>query len=193
MRKVFTRSLIAILCAACICCANDKSGSNPGLFLNQQDVPIFSEDSPLAKMKHFLVIPTLTFKYLDVEKCMRDAIAKSLEAAGNVIHLKTNDMRGVGAGNILLIQIDSVASWDGSATSISRLSLSVETFVTINRTGAKTFPMVWSINTFLQNPIDTSSGGNLTKAIQKLVGDFIQNYQYANQGQAEKPVFYTYD
>lgn len=124
---------------------------------------------------------------------MKNSIGKSLETAGKVIHLKDNDMGGFGAGNILVIQIDSVKAWDESVTSISRLSLSVETFVTIKRTGEKTFPMVWSINTFLQDPVDSSTEKTLTKAIQKLVGDFLQNYRYANQGQVEKPVFYIYD
>ncbi len=192
MKKAFIHSLIAVLSIICACHADDKI-INPGFFLNHQDVPIFSDNNPLAGMKHFLVVPTCTLDYVEMEKSMKDSIEKSLETVGKVTHLKNSDMRGFGAGNVLMIQIDSVKAWDGSETSISRLSLSVETFVTLKRTGIKTFPMVWSINSFLQNPVDSSSEGNQAKAIQKLVGDFIQNYRYANQGQVEKPVFYIYD
>ena len=140
-----------------------------------------------------LLCPFLLLKDTGMQTEIENAVKKALEAAGQVTHLKDNDMRGFGAGNILLIQIGNVTAWDGVETSVSRISLSVETSVTLDKTGIKTFPMVWSINTFLQGPIDSRSEGNLTKAVQKLVGDFVQNYQYANQGQAKRPVFYTYE
>jgi len=75
---------------------------------------------------------------------------------------------------------------------VYRISLSVETSVSLDKTGMKTFPMVWSINTFLQGNID-SSEDNLIKAVQKLISDFVQSYQYANRDQTKRPFFYIYD
>ena len=179
--------------AACTCHADDRSGSNPGILLNPQDVPIFYDNNPLSGMQSFTVITSVPLKDSKMQARIEDAIEKTLSTAGRVTHLKDNDMRGFGAGNVLLIQIDKVIGWNGDETSMFRLSLSVETSVTLNKTDLKTFPMVWSINTFLQAPIDSSSEGNLTKALEKLAGEFVQNYQYVNQGQTKEPVFYTYN
>ncbi len=192
MKKTFIQSLIAIL-ISCACYADDRSSTNPGIGLNPQDVPIFYDANLLSGMKSFAVITSLPLKDTGMQARIKNSIEKTLETAGQVTHLKDNDMRGFGAGNVLLIQIGNVTGWDGSETSILRLSLSIETSVTLDKTGIKTFPMVWSINAFLQGPIGSGSEGNLTKAIQKLVGDFVQNYQFANQGQVKRPEFYTYN
>jgi hypothetical protein len=193
MKKIFTQSLVAVMFTAYACYADDRGASNPGISLNPQDVPVFYENNPLSGMKSFTVITSLPLKDTGMQTRIENAIEKTLETAGQVTHLKDNDMRGFGAGNVLLVQIDKATGWDGTETSISRLSLSIETTVTLEKTCTKTFPMIWSINTFVQEPIDSNSEGNLTKAIQKLVGDFVQNYKYANQGQAKRPVFYTYN
>lgn len=164
---------------------------NPGITLNSQDVPIFFEkDNPLTGMRTFNLIPPLSLKDTQTQKNLQKVIEKELEQAGEVVHLKATDMRGMGCGNILNIQLGDVLGWNEEKLTISRISLQVETFVVINKTGIKTFPAVWSINTFFQD--STHSEVTLLKATQKLVKDFVQNYKYANQGQKEKPVFYTY-
>jgi hypothetical protein len=104
--------------------------------------------------------------------------------------LKELDMRGMGAGNILNIQIGDVLGWDNHELPVSRVSLQLQTFVVINKTGIKTFPVIWSINTFFQESPNTEDIA--LEATRKLVKDFVQNYKYANQGKKEKPVFYTY-
>jgi hypothetical protein len=192
MKKSF-RSLFVFLFAAGTCYAADKTGSNPGIFLNPQDVPIFFGNNPLSGMEFFTVITSLPLKDIGMQPKVENSIKKTLETAGQVVRLKDNDMRGFGAGNIFLFQIAPVTGWDGNETSMYRLSLNIETSVTLDRTGKKTFPMVWSINSFLQGPIDSNPEGNLMKATQKLVTEFVQNYRYVNQDQAKKPVFYTYN
>lgn len=192
MKRALIQLTIAALFTACACYANDKNG-NPGISLNPQDVPIFYENNPLTGMKFFTVITCLPLKNPAAQKKATNAIEKSLETIGDIIHLKDNDMRGFGAGNILLIQLGNVTEWDGSEASMTRVSLNIETSVTVDNTGIKVFPMVWSINTFLKGSIDSCSENDLVKALQKLIGDFCQNYWYANQGQAKRPVFYTYD
>ncbi len=194
MKRVFV-FLAAVLFAPSAFCADGMTDVEPnlGISLNPQDVPIFYDNSPLTGMKSFMFITTFPLKDTEMQKRIEQSIEGALKETGEVIRLKDNDMRGFGAGNVLLVQMDNVAGWDESKMPVSRISLSVETPVTLDKTGVKTFPMVWSINTFLQGNIDSGSEGNLTRAIQKLVGDFVQSYQYANQGQAKKPVFYTYD
>jgi len=193
MNKIIVLLLIPVLFIACTCYADDKGGGNPGISLNPQDVPIFYDNNPLTGMQSFTVIIALPLEDIGIQKRVEDSVEKALGIAGQVTHLKDNDMRGFGAGNMLLIQAGNVTGWEGNKTAMSRLSLSIETPVTLDKTGIKTFPMVWSINTFVQGPIDSSSEGSLIKAIQKLVGDFTQNYQYANQGQGKRPTFYIYD
>lgn len=170
--------------------ANDQ---NPNISLNPQDVPIFYDSNPLTGMKSFVVITSFSLKDTELPKKIEQSIERTLKGIGEVAHLKDNDMRGFGAGNVLLLQMGNIAGWDGNEMPVSRISLSIETAVTLDKTGIKTFPMVWSMNTFLQGSLDSSSESNLIKAIQKLVNDFAQNYEYANQDQTKRPVFYTYD
>lgn len=191
MEKTFIQWLTMMLCIVTTCCADNSN--NPAISLNPQDVPIFYDTSPLTGMKSFVVITSLPLKDSGKQTKVENAIEKTLKTAGEVIRLKDSDMRGFGAGNILLIQMGNMTEWSGNETSLSRLSLSVETSVTVEKTAIKTFPMVFSINTFLQKSINSNSEDTLTKALQKLIGDFIQNYQYANQGQTNKPIFYIYN
>lgn len=183
---------ILMLCGSHSFCT-ESSEQNPGVYLNLQDLPIFSEDNnPLTGMQAFNLIPPISLKDSKVQKEVQKAIEKELEKVGEVIHLKDEDMRGFGSGNILLIQVGSVLGWDGTRMPISRISLQVETSAVINKTGVKTFPAVWSMNTFFQGAVDPDSEGRLLEAVQKFVGEFVQNYKYANREQKKKPIFYTY-
>lgn len=167
---------------------------NPGICLNSQDVPIFFEDNnPLTNMRVFHVILPLSFMDFEIQKRMQNVIEKELETMGDVIHLKEHDMRGFASGNILVIQMRNVMEWNGNAAPISRVSLQVETSAVLSKTRMKTFPVVWSINTFFGESPDSHSEDRMLKAVQKLMNDFVQNYKYANQKQKEKPVFYIYD
>lgn len=187
MKKALIRLCIIGLLKTLPCSADN----NPLLSLNPQDVPIFYENNPLSGLKSFTIINSIASKELQAK--IKKSVEKSLEMAGKVTRLKDNDMRGFGSGNILLIQMGNVQQWDGTETAISRLSLSIETPVTLEKTGTKTFPIIWSINTFVQDSINTGSEEALTQAVEKLIDNFIQNYQYANQKEMKKPVFYTYD
>jgi len=196
MKKGFIQLLIIILFTASACYAEDQKSNidqKPNISVNPQDVPIFYADNPLTGMNSFTLLTALSVIDSEIEKQIKQTIQETLETVGDVTYLKDNDMRGFGTGNVLLIQIGNVTEWNGKEMPISRLSLSVETSVTLNKTDTKTFPIVWSINAFLQGTIDTISEDNLKKAIQKLVGDFVQNYRYANQGQPKKPTFFSYD
>jgi hypothetical protein len=193
------KSFIVMLFAACVCYADDKCNNvsqNPGIALNSQDVPIFfHDDNPLTGMQSFNLLTTIFLQDPEMQKKIENTIERTLETEGEVIHLEHKeriDMRGFGAGNILRIQVNNVTAWDGCEMPVFRVSLGVMTFVILSKTDKKIFPMVWSINSFLQGPLDASSEGNLTKAIEKLIGEFIQNYQYANQAQTKRPVFYSY-
>lgn len=167
---------------------------NPNIFLSPQDVPIFYDNNPLTGLMAFTLITSFPFENRNTQKNIKQLIETSLSRLGDVIHLKDNDMRGFGAGNILLVQMDNVAGWDGQSMPISRLSLSIESPVILDKTGMKTSPMIWSINNFAQGNLESKSeNNNFEKAMQKLVGDFIQSYRYVNNVQAKKPVFYIYD
>lgn len=194
------RVSIYLLVAATLLTSNGfcRNGSietdqNPNISLNPQDIPIFYDNNPLTGLKAFTVITSFPLKDMDMQKRVGQSIEKALSGIGEVIHLKDTDMRGFSAGNMLLIQMGNITAWDGSEMPVSRVSLSIETPASLDKTGMKTFPMVWSINTFLRGNVDSSSEVNLTKAVQKLVGDFIQSYQYVNRDQTKRPVFYIYD
>ncbi len=173
----------------CIDNIEQKTQQNPGIYLNFQDVPIFSEDNnPLSNMRLFNVILPLSLKDPEIQKKIQSVLERELGIIGEVIHLKDNDMRGFASGNILLIQMGNVIGWDENEMPICRISLQVETSVALNNTSVNTFLPVWSINTFFQELID-SSNHKMLKAVQKLVSDFVQNYKYVNKEQGKKPYF----
>ena len=191
--KRFLTLLAAILYVPCGLCANSTAGvdESPNVSLSPQDVPIFYDDNPLTGMRSFTFI--MSFLPNREEKRIRLVIENRLRKAGEVICLKSNDMRGFGAGNLLLIQMGKVFAWDGVELPISRISLSVESPITLDKTGVQTFPVVWSINTFLNGDISSISEDHLTKAVEKLINEFLQSYQYVNKNQTKKPLFYIYD
>lgn len=195
MKRVLIYLLSAILFISYGFCKNSsiEIDQNPNISLNPQDVPIFYDNNPLTGLKAFTVITSFPLKNDGMQKKIGQWIEKALNGIGEVIHLKDNDMRGFGAGNILLIQMGNVMEWSGNEMPFSRISLSIESPITLDKTGMQTLPMVWSINTFLQGNIGSNSEDNLTKAIQKLLDDFIQSYQYVNKDQTKRPVFYIYD
>jgi hypothetical protein len=164
----------------------------PSISLNPQDVPIFYGNNPLTGLEAFTLLTSLPLKNPDEKKIVK-SIENGLKKLGEVTHLKDTDLRGFGAGNLLLIQIGPVRGADGSDMPLTRISLSIETPTTLDKTGLKTFPMVWSINTFLPGKFDAISQASLIQAIQKLTADFVSSYESANQGQPKKPIFYTYN
>ena len=176
-------------------CSNELKTleQNPNISLNPQDVPIFYDNNPLIGMKSLTVITSFPLEDAKLQMKLRQSIEKELKKIGDVVVLKDNDMRGFGAGNVLLIQMGNVIGWNGEEINVSRISLSIETPVTLDKTNVKTFPMVWSINTFLQGNITFSSENNLNEALQKLIRNFAQSYQYVNRSQEKRPVFYLYD
>ncbi len=186
--------LLSILAGDSFCnaCDLENIAKNPGLYLNPQDVPIFFEDSPLTGMAAFALIPPFV-KQPEMQKKIRQTIEEELRTAGEVVQLKCEEMRGFGTGNFLVIQMGNVTAWNGTETDMSRISLHVETSVDIRKTGMNTFPMVWTINAFLQGQISSLPEGELLKALQKLIHEFVQNYQYANQEQKKRAVFYVYE
>ena len=158
--------------------------TNPSILLNPQDVPHFYGSNPLTGLEAFTIITSFPLKNEDEQKAILQSIEKTIKEAGVVTHLKDNDVKGFAAGNLLVIQMGQLKASDGSEMPLTRISLSVETPTTLDKTGLKTYPMVWSINTFLPN--HPAPENSLIKATQKLLSDFLKSYQYANLGQASK-------
>lgn len=186
MKRVIVHFILILVSSLC-------HGEGPDLFLNPQDVPIFYDKHPLCKMESFIIITSIPCKNEPLLNKINRLIEKTVAQCGEVVHLKENDMRGFGTGNILLIQMGTVKEWNGNELPISRLSLSIETAVKLDKTGVKTFPIIWSINSFVDKMPDSVSESSLMDAMQKLVEDFIQSYEYANPHQKKKPLFYTYN
>lgn len=161
--------------------------------LNPQDVPVFYENNPLRGLKAFTVITSFPLKENKMQKQIGQSIEKALSGMGEVIHLKDNDMRGFGVGNVLLIQLGAVKAFDGKILPISRASLGLETAVCIDKTGLKSFPIIWSINTFFEGNLESCSEQNIIHSIQYLIQSFSQSFKEVNQEPSKKIVFYIYE
>lgn len=177
----------------CEDCNFEEFRKNPGLRLNPQDVPFFSNDNPLSGLQTFLIHQPYFSRGSGIQKKIEDLIESELQMVGEVIRLKKDNMKGFGAGNGLIIDVGTVSTWEGKEMPISRISLHIETSVILRKTGLNTSPMVWSINTFSDSPLNEDSNCKFLGAVQKLLVDFKQNYLYANRDQQKKPIFYLYD
>lgn len=165
---------------------------NPGIYLNFQDVPIFNSGNPLEGLRAFAVIPPYSIQSLEVNKKIEAIIEKELGSIGTVIKAKSEDMNGFATGNILNLQIGHVSKWDGGELPITRVTLNIETPVVISKTNVKSLPRVWSINDFVDSPLEVKSEDKTIGAVQKLLKEFVKNYKFANPNQDQKPTFYVY-
>lgn len=200
MKKTFVYLLTLTLLATHGFCADKSSENgnverlkkNPGTYLNFQDVPIFYEGNPLEGLSAFAVIPPYSIQSSEVNKQIEAVIEKELGSIGTVIKAKSEDMNGFGTGNILNIQIGRVSKWNGGELPISRVTLNIETPVVISKTNVKSLPRVWTINDFVDSPLDIKSEDKAVGPVQKLLKEFVKNYKFANPNQTQKPTFYIY-
>lgn len=162
--------------------------NNPALQLNPQDVPFFSSGSPLEGLIEFNVfVPRIS----GCEK-IENVIEKELSLIGSVVKLKSEDMRGFGAGVILNIQMGRVCEWNGTELPMLRTTLSLQAFVVIQKTNLNCFPRVWAINDFVEAPLGSIGEEKYRDAIKRVISDFSKNYQFSNPDQKRKPTFYFY-
>jgi hypothetical protein len=199
MNNTFSNlSTLTLLIAGGLFADNTEEGNierlkrNPGIYLNFQDVPIFNSGNPLEGLNAFTVIPPYSIQSSEINKKIEALIEKELGSIGTVIKAKPEDMNGFGTGNILNIQIGRVSKWDGGELPISRVTLNIETAVVISKTNVKSLPRIWSINDFVDSPLDLKSEDKTIGAVQKLLKEFIKNYKFANPNQTQKPTFYVY-
>ncbi len=201
MKRTLTHLLILTLFSAHGFCADnvnedsniERLKRNPGIYLNFQDVPVFFSGNPLEGLNAFAVIPPYSLQSSEVNKKVEAIIEKELGSIGTIIKAKSEDMNGFGTGSILNILIGRVSKWDGGELPISRVTLNVETSVVISKTNVKSMPRVWSINDFVDSPLDIKSEDKVVGAVQKLLKEFVKNYKFANPNQAQKPTFYIYN
>ena len=178
--------LLVLFVAHGFCTNKDmESKENPGIYLNFQDVPIFHKGNPLEGLNAFAVI-----FHSEINNKIKSVIEQELGSLGTVIQAKSKDVNGFGTGNILNIQIGRISQWDGKELPISRATLHIETSVIISKTHVKSMPRIWSINDFIEMPLNSKSGDETVKSVRRLLREFIKNYQFANPHQ--KPIFYIY-
>jgi hypothetical protein len=173
----------------------DQLKDNPALTLNPMDVPFFQQDdNPLRNMGSFAVVMLMRFDSSEMRKKADALIEKELSGLGKVIQAdqKRIDLRGVGSRNFLILESGEVKNSDGKLLPICRISLRIQTPVTLTKTGINTLPNVWSINDFVDSPKDVNSEDKILSALQKLLMEFKKNYNFVNLNMSEKPSFYLY-
>lgn len=176
----------------------ETKAKNPSWSLNPQDVPQIYEESntPLTGLHAFTIFCPY-FKDSGIQEKLTQLIEKELEAIGQVIKLqddeKATNITGFGTGNYLNIKIRNVSRWDGKEMPVSRISLNIETYVTLKKTKINICPIVWGINDFSDIRFDKGSEDKFIEPIQKLLTQFVQNYRFANPDQQKKPIFYLYN
>lgn len=165
---------------------------SPEIYLNPQDVPLFYTGNPLDGLDVFSVIPPYSIQSSEVNKSIEQMIVKELGSIGTIIKAGNENLAGFGSGNLMNIQIGKVSKWDGGELPITRVTLSIETAVTICKTSNSSNPRVWSINDFVDSAFEVESEKETLGAVQKLLREFTRNYKFANQSRSQKPTFYIY-
>lgn len=175
--------------------ALDQIKDNPAFSLNPMDVPFFQQDdNPLRDMGTFAVVLLMRFDSPEMRKKAEVLIEKELSGLGKIIQAdqKRIDLRGVGSRNFLILDSGEVKNSEGKLLPICRVSLRIQTPVTLTKTGINTLPNIWSINDFVDSPADVNSDDKILVALQKLLGEFKKNYKFVNLNVSEKPSFYLY-
>ena len=170
----------------------EKLKRDPGMYLNPQDVPIFYSGNPLEGLKDFAVLPPNSLQSPEVNRKIGNMIEKELGSIGTVIKAKNEEVTGFGTGTLLVIQVGAVSKWDGGQLPLTRVSLSLETSVVIGKTDVKSFPIIWSINSFVDSGLNLKTESKVEGAVEKMVREFVKNYRFANPNPEEKPTFYLY-
>lgn len=168
----------------------ELSSSNPGWKVNPQDVPIFFEDTPLTGLKTFIVYPP-AFEKTQLQVQIKELIEKKLGAIGKIIKFEEKDITGFGAESALVMQVKNICNEKGGELPITRSSLYVQTSVAIKRTKINTRPIVWQLNEFSNNYNNNEK--DVLLAVDKLLSEFVENYQYVNSAENIKPLFYFYE
>lgn len=192
--KIISAFIFSLFVVDNFCLANSDSErikTNPAAYLDPQDVPIFYQGNPLKGLHSFAVIPPCSVQSQEVLKKITDIIEEELGSIGIVMKMKSEDVTGFG-GSLLNIQIGRASKWEGGELPISRVSLHIETPVIIRKTKVKSCPRVWSINNFIDSPLDSKSEDQVIGAIQNLLREFVQTYQLVNLDPKTKPTFYLY-
>lgn len=189
--KAFIPLVLFVTCGFCASINKDmeRLKENPGIYLNFQDVPIFHKGNPLEGLNAFAII---SLQNPEINHKIKSVIEQELGSLGTVIQVKSEDVNGFGSGNILHIQVGRISKWDGKELPISRVTLSIETSVVISKTHIQSMPRIWSINDFIEMPLNSKSEDETVKSVQRLLKKFIKNYQFANPHQTQKPIFYIY-
>ncbi|MDN3506127.1 MAG: hypothetical protein P0S96_02755 [Simkaniaceae bacterium] len=165
---------------------------SPEIYLNPQDVPLFYVGNPLNGLDVFSIIPPYTIQTPEVNRQIEQLIVKELGSVGSVVKASDENLAGFGSGNLMNIQIGKVAKWNGGDLPITRVTLSIETAVTICKTNDKSNPRVWSINDYVDAPLEIGLEKETLGAVQKLLREFVRNYKFANQSNSQKPTFYLH-
>ncbi|MEK7339117.1 MAG: hypothetical protein AABZ92_00200, partial [Verrucomicrobiota bacterium] len=159
-KKTFIPLVLFVAHGFCTNKDMERLKENPGIYLNFQDVPIFHKGNPLEGLSAFAVI---SLQNPEINNKIRSVIEQELGSLGTVIQAKSEDVSGFGTGNILNIQIGRISQWDGKELPISRVTLNIETSVIISKTYVKSMPRIWSINDFIEMPLNSKSGDETVK------------------------------
>ncbi len=166
------------------------------LFANEK--ASIAADAPLQKLKSFAF-----FAHYDPDQGknyekLKKIIVSELEKIGTVVQTKKQDdqeqidVSGFASGTFLTFEIENILTLDEKEVPVMNASLSLSSQVKVKKTDVSCFANTWATSCFLEGTFNKSPEKAISKSLQNLLQQFLENYNQANPGQKERPTFYTY-
>jgi hypothetical protein len=160
---------------------------------NIQDAPLTNfKNTPLKDWSAFVLSP-LNSLYGPNHKEMLEKVEalakKELEKIGEIKEIQASDVRGLGmAANVLNLEIQNVPN----LPKLLRLSLTLQTNVTINKTNQECSAYVWASSVFIEGEISAANEKPILKGAENLFQQFVNCYKASNPNKTSNPNIYFY-
>ncbi|MES2345799.1 MAG: hypothetical protein V4494_07680 [Chlamydiota bacterium] len=161
---------------------------------NIQDAPLSNfKNTPLKGWSAFAVSPIYSLEGPLHQKVIL-LTKKEFEKIGNITKLEIPDVTGLGtAANMLNLEVQKVKTWESKNTHLLRISLTLQTTTTINKTHQECGAYIWASSVFVEGDIVEINEKNLLSSIENLIKQFTTCYAASNPADAPKPTFYFYE
>lgn len=163
---------------------------------NVQDAPLTNfKNTPLQGWSAFALTPIYSLSGPNYTKALEkvEAVAKKeLGKVGKLISIQVPDVKGLGrAANLLNLELQSVPTL-GQDPKVLRLSLTLQTQVTINRTGKECSAYIWTSSVFFPGELSSFNEQNVEDGAAALFRQFAACYTASNPNNEGKPEIYLY-
>jgi hypothetical protein len=152
---------------------------------------------PLKGFSSFAVFPRYYSYKQDVIDKTNQILMKELKKFGIVKNIQIHEkiipyevFEGFATGTFLSFDVHDLDSIEDKKNSITQCSLTLMTYVNIEKTKENCAACIWNKECFLKGLVMNIFEEKITQCVQLLLKEFMEEYSFFNPKQ--KPIFYLY-